>query len=87
MVDTFFSEKSASDIILGNFDQNINPETDFQIYIEINDNELNPEFYQNITLEELEKNLFMEYKGELYRGKFCSSEECPSGQGNSFFYF
>ena len=87
MVNSFFSKKSASEIILGNFDQNINPETDFQIHIEINDNELNPEFYQNITLEELEKNLFMEYKGELYRGKFCSSEECPSGQGNSFFIF
>ena len=87
MVNSFFSKKSASEISLGNFDQNINPKTDFQIYIEINYNELNPEFYQNIKLEEIEKNLFMEYNGQLYRGKFCSSEECPSGQGNSFFIF
>ena len=36
MVNTFYSKKSVAEIELGNLDSNINPETDFKIYIGIN---------------------------------------------------
>ena len=62
MVNTFYSKKNIAQIALGNFDHDVNPEADFKIYIRIN-YELaqyeTPE--QNVIIEEIEKNLFMEF--------------------------
>ena len=88
MVNTFYSKKSVAEIQLGNLDSNMNPETDFKIYIGIN-YELNPYETpdQNVILKEIEENLLMEFDRKFYKGKFCSNIDCPTGPGNSFFIF
>jgi len=88
IVNTFFSKKNVAQIALGNFDHDVNPEADFKIYIRIN-YELEPYETpeQNVIIEEIEKNLFMEFDGKFYKGKFCSNIDCPTNIGNSFFIF
>ena len=88
MVNTFYSKKNIAQIALGNFDHDVNPEADFKIYIRIN-YELEPYETpeQNVIIEEIEKNLFMEFDGKFYKGKFCSNIDCPTNTGNSFFIF
>ena len=88
MVNTFFSKKNVAQIARGNFDHDVNPEADFKIYIRIN-YELEPYETpeQNVIIEEIEKNLFMEFDGKFYKGKFCSNIDCPTNTGNSFFIF
>ena len=68
MVNTFYSKKSVAEIQLGNIDSNINPETDFKIYIGIN-YELNPYETpdQNVILKEIEENLLMEFDKKFYK--------------------
>ena len=44
--------------------------------------------YQNISIEEIQKNLFLENKGKLYKGKFASNNEITTNFGEeSFFIF
>ena len=89
-VNSFFNKKNPSDIALGKFDQGINPEINLIIYVGFN--YVLDSFYeipyQNISFEEIEKNLFLEYNKKFYKGKFCSNLQCPTNLGDeSFFIF
>ena len=81
LVNSYYSKKSPGENAVGHFDPNINPETNFMIYVEI--------YYpispygipeKNFSLEEIEKNLFLEYNGNLYKGKY-------SSKSSEFSYF
>ena len=89
IVNSFFSKKSPEDTQFGKFDPDVNPEIDFIFYVGIN-YFLYPDGipYQNISIEEIEKNLFLENKGKFYKGKFASNLEITTNYGEkSFFIF
>ena len=89
LVNSFFSKKNPIDISYGRFDSGVNPEINFIFYVGIN-YALNEHGipYQNISIEEIEKNLFLENNGNFYKGKFCNNFDCMTGPGDrSFFIF
>ena len=89
VVNSFFSKINPDVIEQGKFDSGVNPEINFIFYVGIN-YVLDPFGipYQNISLEEIEKNLFLEIQGKFYKGKFCSNLDCMTGPGDkSFFIF
>ena len=89
LVNSFFSKKNPIDISNGRFDSGVNPEINFIFYVGINYalNEYGIP-YQNISIEEIEKNLFLENNGNFYKGKFCNNFDCMTGLGDrSFFIF
>ena len=89
IVNSFFSKKSYEEIQIGKFDPDVNPEINFIFYVELNYT-LDPNGipYQNISIEEIEKNLCLENKGKIYKGKFASNLEVTTNYGEtSFFIF
>ena len=89
IVNSFFSKKNPEDIGNGKFDPDVNPEINFTFYVGIN-YVLDPNGipYQNISIEEIEKNLFLESIGKIYKGKFASNLEINTNPDEkSFFIF
>ena len=89
IVNSFFSKINPGDMVNGRFDSGVNPEINFIYYIGIN-YALDPYGipYQNISIEEIEKNLFLEMNGKLYKGKFGSNLDYYTSRGDeSFFIF
>ena len=87
-MNSFFSKKNPIDISHGRFDSGVNPEINFIFYVGINyalDEHGIP--YQNISIEEIEKNLFLENNGNFYKGKFCNNFDCMTGPGDRSFLF
>ena len=85
VIDSLFNTKSYYDKTYMNFDQNINPETEYRFQVSmIYDVSLEE---HTININDIIDNLFIKKDNIIYKGTFCNNKKCQSNSDNSYMNF